>query len=81
MVRKVFKSGNSLVVALPPEALTRLALVEGSEVEVSLDTEGHGLRLTPVAPAVGGGITPEYAQQVADFIAAYRPALEELARR
>ncbi len=80
MVRKVFRSGNSLVVALPPEALNRLALVEGSEVDIALDDANVLMTLTPVRTPTAE-ISPEYARQVTDFIATYRPALEALARR
>jgi putative addiction module antidote len=80
MVRKVFRSGNSFVVALPPEVLSQLALSEGSELDVAIDSVNNRVLLTPVRPG-DSQISPEYARQVADFIATYRPALEALARR
>ncbi len=80
MVRKVFRSGNSFVVALPPEVLRQLALTVGSELDIAIDSVNNRVLLTPVRPG-DSQISPEYACQVADFIATYRPALEALARR
>jgi antitoxin component of MazEF toxin-antitoxin module len=39
MLRKVFRTGNSVVVSLPREALDYLDIQEGAEVEVNLDRE------------------------------------------
>jgi putative addiction module antidote len=81
MYRKVFKTGNSIVVALPKEMLEALHLGEGQEVSVELDTERQQIRIAPVpTPAAVDGIDAEFARQVANFITAYRPALEALAR-
>jgi len=78
MRRKVFKTGNSLVVSLPKEALDFLGLVQGDEVSVDLDRERRQIVVAPVeiAPARVDAI---FAQQVAEFIEQYRPALEALA--
>jgi putative addiction module antidote len=79
MVRKIFKTGNSVVVALPKEMLDTLHLAEGEEVSVELDTDRRQIVIAPAHPSIDG-IDAEFARQVADFIAAYRPALEALAR-
>ena len=39
MVRKIFKTGNSLVISLPRESLQLLGLLEGSEVNVAVDQD------------------------------------------
>ena len=81
MHRKVFKTGNSIVVALPKEMLEALHLGEGEEVSVELDTERQQILIAPVpTPAAADGVDAEFARQVANFITAYRPALEALAR-
>ena len=81
MHRKVFKTGNSIVVALPKEMLEALRIGEGEEVSVELDTERRQILIAPApAPAAADGVDAEFARQVANFIAAYRPALEALAR-
>lgn len=79
MLRKVFKTGNSIVVALPKEMLEALHLAEGGEVSVELDADHNQIVIAPATPAVDG-VDVEFARQVADFIDAYRPALEALAR-
>lgn len=77
--RKIFKTGNSLVVALPREILERLHLGEGAEVSVDLDPSQMQILIAP-AETVADEIDAEFARQVANFIDAYRPALEALAR-
>jgi hypothetical protein len=56
-----------------------LGLKEGSEVsvEVKPDTREIVIKVSPTALA---DIDIEFAQQVADFIEQYKPALEALAR-
>lgn len=80
MTRKVFKSGNSLVVSLPPELCARYNIQEGTDVEIREDTEHGGIFITPVIPQVSG-VDEEFAAQLSDFIDKYRPALESLAKR
>ncbi len=81
MLRKVFKTGNSLVVSLPKDALDALGIQEGTDVSVDLDKEGRQIIITPLeAPLASAGVDETFARQVADFIEQYRPALEALAR-
>jgi putative addiction module antidote len=79
MVRKIFKTGNSMVVSLPKEISDALELREGSEVAIELDEARRQIRISPVQPAVDG-VDAIFARQVAEFIETYRPALEALAR-
>ena len=79
MVRKVFKTGNSIVVSLPKEMSDILELAEGSEVSVELDQDRRQIIIAPVKIAVDG-VDAIFAKQVAEFIEAYRPALEVLAQ-
>ncbi len=81
MLRKVFKTGNSVVVSLPKEALDYLGLREGVDVAVELDRDHRQITITPVeAPLAIAGIDETFARQVAEFIEEYRPALESLAK-
>ncbi len=81
MLRKVFKTGNSLVVSLPKDALDALGIQEGADVSVDLDKEGRQIVITPLEmPLASAGVDETFARQVADFIEQYRPALEALAR-
>ena len=79
MARKIFKTGNSMVVSLPRESLGFLNLDEGSEVSVELDKERGEIIITPVSRSLPG-IDQEFARQVAEFVERYRPALEALAK-
>ena len=79
MVRKIFKTGNSLVISLPKESIKRLGLGEGSEVNIDvLEAEGR-IIIEPVSPKLAG-IDVIFAQQLNDFIEQYRTALEALAK-
>jgi putative addiction module antidote len=81
MERKIFKTGNSLVVSLPKDALDYLGLIEGEEVAVDLDREKRQIVITPVEkPLAIAGVDETFARQVAEFIEQYRPALEALAK-
>jgi putative addiction module antidote len=81
MLRKVFKTGNSMVISLPKDALDYLGLMEGVEVAVDLDREKRQIVITPVEkPLAIAGVDENFARQVAEFIEQYRPALEALAK-
>ncbi len=79
MVRRIYRSGNSTVLALPKDMLDALRLREGEDVSVELDAERQQIVITRVALEVGG-VDAEFARQVAEFIDTYRPALEALAK-
>jgi putative addiction module antidote len=81
MLRKIFKTGNSVVVSLPKDAIEYLNMNVGSEVNVEVDREKRQIVITPAEPPLAiAGVDPEFTQQVAEFIEQYRPALEELAK-
>ena len=81
MLRKVFKTGNSLVISLPKDALDLLDLSEGSDVPLYLDRDKKQIVISPVEePLAVAGVDEAFAQQVAEFIDRYRPALESLAK-
>ena len=79
MVRKIYKTGNSLVITLPKESLRVLGLQEGSEVSVAVDQNQGRIIIEPAEPQPTT-IDPIFAQQLNDFIEEYRPALEALAK-
>jgi putative addiction module antidote len=79
MVRKIFMTGNSLVISLPKESIKQLGLQEGSEVTVLVEAEEGRLIIEPAKQKVAD-IDPEFARQLNDFIKQYRPALEALAK-
>ncbi|MBP8058935.1 MAG: AbrB/MazE/SpoVT family DNA-binding domain-containing protein [Chloroflexi bacterium] len=79
MVRKIFKSGNSLVVALPKESIERLGWHEGSEVSVAVDVDRGRMVIEPATLHLAD-IDPAFAEQLNEFIEQYRPALTALAQ-
>ncbi len=81
MLRKVFKTGNSIVVSLPKDVLEPLSVAEGDEVSIELDRKNHQIIIRPLEKRIASDIDASFAHQVAEFIEQYRPALESLARR
>lgn len=80
MRRKICAIGNSRGVSLPVEALEKLKLAVGSEVDVMLDEENGRIVIEPVQRMeFPEGVDAEFAAQVSDFIEQYRPALKKLA--
>jgi len=79
MLRKIFKTGNSLVVSLPRESLQTIGLHEGSEISLLVDEKKGQIVIEPVSTELTS-IDIVFAQQLDAFIAEYRPALEELAK-
>ncbi len=79
MVRKIFRTGNSMVVSFPKELLDSLHLSEGAEVEVEID-KARGVILVSPVTSHSGGVDEDFARQVSEFLNQYRPALEALAR-
>jgi putative addiction module antidote len=81
MLRKIFKTGNSVVVSLPKDIIEYLDMDEGTEVNVELDREKRQIVIKHAEPPmVIAGVDPEFAHQINEFIEQYRPALEELAK-
>ena len=78
MNRKIFRTGNSMVVSLPKGMLDALNLSEGGEVSVELDKDQERIVIARSAVETDG-VDTEFARQVAAFIDRYRPALEALA--
>ncbi|MGD8794677.1 MAG: AbrB/MazE/SpoVT family DNA-binding domain-containing protein [Anaerolineae bacterium] len=78
MARKVFRSGNSAVVSIPPEVLEVVGLQTGDAVTVVADVEGQRIIVTPATPDLPG-VRQDLLEQVDRFIQRYRPALEKLA--
>ncbi|SNB47103.1 AbrB/MazE/SpoVT family DNA-binding domain-containing protein [Geobacter sp. DSM 9736] len=80
MRRKICAIGNSRGVSLPIEALEKLKLAVGSEVDVQVDEEQGCIVIEPVRTAAyPEGVDAEFANQVNEFIELYRPALKKLA--
>jgi antitoxin component of MazEF toxin-antitoxin module len=81
MIRRLFKTGNSIVISLPKEVLDDLGMKDGERVQLELDREQRRVIITPIEkPIAIAGVNEEFARQIDEFIQQYRPALEELAK-
>jgi antitoxin MazE len=80
MLRKIFRTGNSMVVSIPKDILDELNLSEGEDVAVELDSRQRQIVISPVEKPLAVGVDEAFARQVDEFIKEYRPALEALAR-
>jgi len=81
MLRRLFKTGNSVVLSVPREMLDSLGLAEGENVSLELDRKQQRMIIKPVEqPLAVPGVDADFARQVNEFIEQYRPALDELAK-
>ncbi len=80
MLRKIFRTGNSIVISIPRDILDELNLSEGEDVSIDLDRQQRQIVISPVEKPVAVNIDEAFAKQVEDFIREYRPALEALAK-
>jgi antitoxin MazE len=81
MIRRLFKTGNSIVLSLPKEVLDDLGIKDGESVNLELDSKQRRVIISPVEkPTAIAGVDEEFARQVDTFIQQYRPALDELAK-
>ena len=79
MGRKIYRTGNSLVVTLPKDALDQLRMSEGTEVNIKINEKEGVLVISPAEDSLDG-VDEVFAKQVGRFIEEYYVALEELAR-
>ncbi len=82
MLRRLFKTGNSVVLSLPREMLDALNLADGDEVNLALEEEnGRRLIVTKVektTPATG--VDADFSGHLEEFINQYHSELEELSK-
>ncbi|MGD0878827.1 MAG: AbrB/MazE/SpoVT family DNA-binding domain-containing protein [Anaerolineales bacterium] len=81
ILRKVFKTGNSLVVSLPRDLIEPLGMTEGTEVSVELDRKNRQILIRSTEKSFAADLSEEFACQVSDFIIEYKSALEALAHK
>ena len=81
MHRKVFKTGNSLVVSLPKDLLDSLGMQDGTDVSMELDRKNRQILIRPTELPLAGDLSQEFARQVNEFIDQYRSALEALSKK
>jgi antitoxin component of MazEF toxin-antitoxin module len=81
MLRKVFKTENSLVVSLPKDMLELLGVQDGMDVFVELDRKNRQILIRPTQLLSVGDLSEEFVRQVNEFIEEYRPVLEALSHQ
>jgi antitoxin component of MazEF toxin-antitoxin module len=79
MLRKIFRTVNSIVVSIPKDILDELKLSEGEDVSVEPDSKQRQIVISPVEKPLTVGVDEAFARQVDEFIKEYRPAREALA--
>jgi antitoxin MazE len=80
MLRKLFRTGNSIVISIPKDILDELKLSEGECVSVELDSKQRQIVISPAERPLAVGVAETFSGQVDQFIKEYRPALEALAK-
>ena len=81
MQRKIFRSGNSMVISLPKDYLELLGLGDGAEVSVVVDEKENSIVISPIPTQLSAaGVDEDFTRLVKKFIERYRPALEALAK-
>jgi len=80
MLRKIFRTGNSIVVSIPKDILDELKLSEGEDVSIELDSQQRQIVISPIERPLAVGVDEGFAKQVDEFIKEYRPVLEALAK-
>ncbi len=78
MVRKLFRAGNSLAVAIPGAMAAALGLTAGNYVRLEHDATAGAVLLWPYQAHARRGVDSEYMRAVADFLRDYGPALAAL---
>jgi len=66
VVRKIFKSGNSIVVSIPKEMLDSLNVAEGAEVDVEFDELRKVITIAPTEITVRN-VDETFARQIDEF--------------
>ena len=79
MRRKIFKTGNSLVVSLPKEMLESLNMGNDSYVSIELDRKKRQILIRDAGRPGADDLSETFSRQVDEFIQKYRSALEALA--
>lgn len=79
-IRRVFKAGNSLVVAVPKKLLEAVGLEEGSPVTFEVPEEKREIVIKPLQLREELPRERQFALLVEDFIDKYEGLLRELAK-
>ena len=78
MIRKAFRTGNTLAVSMPQSVAEALGIQDGDYVVVEHDPGAGAMLVWPRATYARGGVDSTYVRAVADFLHDYGPALAAL---
>ena len=78
MIRKLFRTGNTLAVSVPAAAVDALSVAEGDYVLVEHDAAAGALLVWPLAARERLGLGGDYVRTVAAFLRDYGDALAAL---
>lgn len=82
MTQKIIQVGNSAAIIISKQLMEEAGFFVGEEVEVNATKNPFKIEVLPRKPLrKKSGITQAFAKSVDEFIKAYKPALEELAKR
>ena len=80
MLRRLFRSGNSLAVAIPQVMAEAVGLEVGADVVVEHDAEAGAILIWPRAAWEQKGLSGDYVRLVGAFVRDYGDALKALER-
>ena len=80
MLRRLFRSGNSLAVAIPQVMAEAVGLAVGDDVVVEHDVEAGAILVWPRAAWEQTGLSSDYVRLVGAFVRDYADALKALER-
>jgi antitoxin component of MazEF toxin-antitoxin module len=78
MIRKLFRTGNTLAVGVPQTMADSLGLIASDYVEVEVDATAGALLVWPRAARARLGLSSDYVRTVAEFLRDYADALAAL---
>jgi antitoxin component of MazEF toxin-antitoxin module len=78
MIRKLFRTGNSLALSVPQAAADALGVAEGDFVHLEHDAAAGALVVWPLAAHQRLALGSAYVRTVADFLRDYGDALAAL---
>lgn len=80
-IQTVFKAGNSDVVAIPPEIKKKTGIKNGSNIIVSVASDGKTIVINEVGDKKAAVLTTNFFEWLENFNKEYGSALTELAKK
>lgn len=81
MFQKIIQVGNSAAVTIPKDFLKNFRLKVGDRVVVQVNPDIAEISIRPQEAKKRISLKPEFLRWLNKFIAEYRPALKELAKK